>query len=978
MPEQNAQNNAGKDPMAPAGAATSPYEAVIFAMDDVVVDASVIQAYQKPKSPEVKVYPSTLSLLHRVRAGGVRTGVVSRNAREIISEAGVSDLFDAQIDNDMDTLPTGERDPAGFLGAARNLGVDPARAAVVDATPAGVQAADRAGFKYVVGVNRRGNRAALEAAGADLVVDGLEQLDLGALREDPMLLVYEGFDPAHETHREALTTVGNGYLATRGSAPESRADGVHYPATYLAGVYNRLVSVVEGEQVEDESLVNAPNWLAFDLRVEGGKWWSEGGLRVVEERRELDLRRAVLTRTVSLVDSKGRGMKIRQRRLVSMARPHLVALETRIIAQDWEGEIEIRAALDGTVENDNVGEFRALEKRHLLALKAENLGSDYLSLVVETNQSHVQIAQVARVTVSGADVTMKTETISPGLVAKHIRLLLRPNVEVIIEKVVAVATSHDRAISSPQLGALAEVKRAGDFATILSEHQRAWSDLWERFAIVTDAPKSTALVINLHVFHLLQALSPHTTELDAGVPARGLHGEGYRGHVFWDELFVFPVLNLRQPDLSHALLDYRWRRLDAARDAARAKGFRGAMFPWQSGSDGREETPVLLFNKRSGHWVPDRSHNQRHVGLAVAYNAWQHFQVTGNVSFLIERGAELIMEIARFFVSILTYDAATDRYDMDGAMGPDEYHDGYPETSEPGLRNNAYTNVFTAWVLRRAVEVVDLLGHHQCGDLFERLEFDLSEREHWEHVSSRLRVPFHDGIISQFEGYGDLKELDWNHYRATYGNIERLDLILESEGDSTNHYKLSKQADVLMLFYLFAPEEIGELFSHLGYQLEQNWIQHTVDYYLERTAHGSTLSRVAHAWALARTDRRKSWEVFREALRADLDDTQGGTTGEGVHLGAIAGTVDLLTRCYTGMTTRDGILFFDPQLPVGLGSLSFEISYCGHRIAIDLTTERLRVYLHACAAKPIRIGLAGVIHEAHPGETLELSILATS
>ena len=143
---------------------------------------------------------------------------------------------------------------------------------------------------------------------------------------------------------------------------------------------------------------------------------------------------------------------------------------------------------------------------------------------------------------------------------------------------------------------------------MLSEHEDAWQRLLQLFVVTIDGSPQVQLILNLHVFHVLQTLSPHTAELDAGVPARGLHGEGYRGHIFWDELFVLPLVTSRMPSVARALIDYRWRRLPAAREAATAAGFRGALFPWQSGSDGREETPGWLFSQRSSRWVPDYSH----------------------------------------------------------------------------------------------------------------------------------------------------------------------------------------------------------------------------------------------------------------------------------------------------------------------------------------------------------------------------------
>ena len=165
------------------------------------------------------------------------------------------------------------------------------------------------------------------------------------------------------------------------------------------------------------------------------------------------------------------------------------------------------------------------------------------------------------------------------------------------------------------------------------------------------------------------------------MPARGLHGEAYRGHIFWDELFIFPVLNLRLPMITRSLLGYRYRRLPEARHAAAAAGYAGAMYPWQSGSDGREESQRLHLNPRSGRWNPDASARAHHIGIAVAYSAWKFYQVTGDLAYLIDYGAEMLAEIARFFVSLATYDEGRDRFGIRGVIGPDEFHSGYPDST---------------------------------------------------------------------------------------------------------------------------------------------------------------------------------------------------------------------------------------------------------------------------------------------------------
>jgi trehalose/maltose hydrolase-like predicted phosphorylase len=284
------------------------------------------------------------------------------------------------------------------------------------------------------------------------------------------------------------------------------------------------------------------------------------------------------------------------------------------------------------------------------------------------------------------------------------------------------------------------------------------------------------------------------------------------------------------------------------------------MYPWQSGSNGREEAQVVHLNPLSGRWLPDASHLQRHINSAIAYNVWQYYQATGDIDFMVNYGAEMIFEISRFWASIARYDPALDRYEILGVMGPDEYHEGYLGAVAPGLDNNTYTNVMAVWVLCRALELIDLLPEPRRSELCESLSLDDTELAHWEDVSRKMRLVFHgDGVISQFEGYEDLAELDWEAYRARHGDISRLDRILESEDDTPNAYKASKQADVLMLLYLLSTDELRSIFERLGYAFEPDAIPRTIDYYLRRTSHGSTLSRVVHAWVLARSDRERSW-----------------------------------------------------------------------------------------------------------------------
>jgi alpha,alpha-trehalase len=796
-------------------------------------------------------------------------------------------------------------------------------------------------------------------------------------------VVYEGFDPAQERLREALCTLGNGYFATRGAAPESSADRTHYPGTYIAGCYDRLPSVVDGQALEHEDLVNAPNWLPLTFRTPGGQWFRLDDVEVLSYRQELDLRRGVLLRDFRVRDAAGRTTRVRSVRLVDMASSHLAALETTVTPEDWSGPLEIRAALDGRVVNDLVGRYRHLAKDHLAPVETAMVGDDGMLLKVRTRQSELVIAQAARVRVFRDDrpIGGAGEAVEePRYIARDFIVDVVAGAPVRVEKVVALYTSRDRAISECGLEARTAIERAGGFADLLRAHALAWDHLWATFdmELEVDADPvtsengalATVALVRLHIFQLLQTTSPHTKDLDVGVPARGLHGEAYRGHVFWDEVFVFPFLNLRMPEITRALLLYRYRRLDAARVAARAAGYRGAMFPWQSGSNGREETDTQFFNPRSGRWMADHSHLQRHVGAAIAYNVWQYYEVTGDLEFLVDYGAEMLLDIARFWASATTYNAALERYEIDGMMGPDEYHDRYPGAVRPGLRNNSYTNVMAVWVLSRAHAVLDVLPDNVRRRVCERLAITDQDISEWDAISRRMRLVFHaDGVLSQFEGYEALKEFDWNAYRARYGHLYRLDFILEAEGDSTIHYKLSKQPDVLMLFYLFSAAELRSVFERLGYPFDDQTIAKNISYYYPRSAHDSSLSRVADSWVLARADRPGSWDVFTEALVTDVADIQGGTTPEGIHLGAMAGTVDVLQRCYTGIELRGDVLWLEPRLPKPLRRLRLFVRYRGQSLVIDLEGDTVSVNAMHCVAPSVRVAVDGEVHHVGASQT---------
>ncbi|GAA1810762.1 beta-phosphoglucomutase family hydrolase [Nesterenkonia flava] len=928
----------------------------------------------------VQVFDSTVDLITTLRSDGIPIALVtsSRNGREVLRIAGLLDAFDVIVDG-TDALELGlpgKPNPDMFLHASILMQVEPEDAIVIEDAVSGVQAGRAGNFGMVVGLNRGEDPRRLKEGGADIVVKDLAVAKLATRTTRPYdpnwVLVYDNFDPKEEPTREVLCSMANGYWGTRGSYPGTAADATHYPGNYIAGVFNRLKTDIMGKTVETEHMVNIPDWTFLQVTPEAGTPLLPGSPELIEYRQELDMRRGLVTRIARFQDLHGRRTRVTTRQFQSLAGVHLAAMEMKIEAENWSGNINIRSMIDGRVANRNVAADRELAGNHLEPVDSREVDGETVLLETQTNQSKVQIAVATRtsVTTKGMTNPMRRPVLEGDLVAGHdISLQVEAGQPVKIEKIAAVSNSHDHAISTVWHNAVKRVQRASRFRELLTYHEEMWGALWHRFAVsIGPGHSRQQLALNLHTFHVLQTAFGARRDLDASLPARGLSGEGYRGHLFWDEMFMYPMLTLRRPELTRGILMYRFRRLSEARAAARAEGYEGAMFPWQAGSDGREETPTELWNPRSQMWMPDNSHRQRHVSLAIAYSVLQYFEATQDYTFLSDYGGEMLVEISRFFVSMTTYDAEADRYDIEGVMGPDEYHDGYPDTPGSGLRNNAYTNVLAAWVLRHTARLVRELDSRD-DPLSEWLDIYEDELEKWDHIAQRLRLHFHqDGVISQFDGYEDLMEFDWEGYRAKYGNIGRLDLILQAEGDATNRYKLSKQADVLMLCYIFSASELIETLDYMGYDLTMEDFRKTVEYYLARSSHGSTLSRLVHGWVAARFDRAGSWNLFKEALEADLSDTQGGTTREGIHLGAMAGTVDMVIRCYGGVETRADALWLHPLLPDELPEVTFRMRYRNQPILVHINHEHVTLKLSEGSAEPIDVNVEGKPKTLTPGE----------
>jgi trehalose/maltose hydrolase-like predicted phosphorylase len=432
---------------------------------------------------------------------------------------------------------------------------------------------------------------------------------------------------------------------------------------------------------------------------------------------------------------------------------------------------------------------------------------------------------------------------------------------------------------------LAAAEAAG-FDRLIAEQRAAWARRWDRADIVIDGDRDLQFAIRFALFHLMSTVADRG---EAPVGARGLSGRGYRGHVFWDsDVFVLPFLAATHPAAARAMLEYRIRRLDAARAAAARHGLRGARFPWESAADGTDVTPTFAALP-DGQILQVRTGDcEEHITADVAWAATCYLDWTDDAEFAAGPGREILLETARYWASRIRVDPAG-RGHIYGVIGPDEYH-------EP-VDDNAFTNVMARWNLKRAAEL------------------DGAEAPAWRQLAAGLV----DGldptsrIYEQFAGFFDLEPL----LIADIAPRRPISAELLLGPQRTREAQVVKQADVLMLHHL-VPDEVAA--DSLGPNL---------DFYEPRTAHGSSLSPAVHASLLARAGRfREALAALRIAARIDLDDLTGTTAG-GLHLATMGSLWQALTVGFAGVRPRDGVLVVDPRLPPQWRGLHLRLTFRG-------------------------------------------------
>lgn len=729
------------------------------------------------------------------------------------------------------------------------------------------------------------------------------------------ILTVDGWVPGREPGIEAVFALVNGYLGTRAALEEG--SDVSDPATFINGVFDTVTEEVMQAAATPEhqiiaaptpELVVAPDWSKLRLTVEGEPLKIDSA-ELLEQRRTLDMRRGVLIREW-LIRSGTRTTRLRSLRLASLDDRHVLGQVLELTPEDWSGRLEVEAIVDGDVTNDG-------GVRHLTDHQNWRVDEGLL-LTTETVSKRIRLSFATGATLrerDGGELPSEDASTSTALVQRW-SFDAAQGRSYTMRKIVTVFTSRDD--PDPDARAVEKLEEAvgTGMPTLLERSAQAWAARWDSADVEIYGDDDTQRKARFAIYHLIGCANPEDEY--ASVGARSLTGERYKGHVFWDtEIFVLPFFVYTHPPTARALLMYRYHTLPAARERARAMGYRGALYAWESTDTGADVTPPFVYNSAGERLEILTGLQEHHISADVAYAIWQYWRVTRDEAFFSNAGAEMMLEIARFWASRAAR-GEDGRYHIRKVIGPDEFHEHADD--------NAFTNLMAQWALRRGLETVEWLRKHhpdRWRELAGRIGLDESELALWEEVAVGLVDNFdpETNLFEQHSGYFELEDIDLRDFEP---RTKSLDAILG--WSRLTRSQIIKQADVIMLLFLLGdkyPREVHEA---------------NFRFYEPRTTHDSSLSPSFHALAAARAgDLETARRYFERAANLDLDFAHGVTAAGGVHIAALGGMWHAMVFGFGGMYVEDEGPRFEPHVPEDWQTLHFSVLWRGLQLWVSTT-----------------------------------------
>lgn len=680
------------------------------------------------------------------------------------------------------------------------------------------------------------------------------------LSPNKWLIKEDGWDPKLQGVRETQFTLGNGFICTRGVLEEIPYDA--YPGTYMAGIYDKTTAQVP-------EIVNLPNPVNFKIICNGEKL-DIGAMDVLKHERILDMGKGLLVRKTLYSNSKKERLLYQSMRFITMHDKNIGAIQIYLTALDASTDITIVAGADTSITNRGV--LTEGRKRHFRVVEMKE---DYIC--IEIFESKKKIVYQTELYALNKD---KIRLIPREAHSFHLRK--GRTISFILVFSISLNTQNSK---MPRVS----------FNKLLKRHIDTWEKKWDTANVEINGDPDIDKAMRFNIYHMLIA-TPYNGN---SVGARTLSGEGYRGHIFWDaEIFLMPFYLYTNPQASKSMLMYRNNRLNPARQIAKQKGYKGAMFPWESADTGFESTPTW-FKDLDGSIIRIYTMEmEHHITADIAYGVNQYWIATGDIEFMLRYGLEIMFETARFWRSRVSGNS------IKHVIGPDEFH--------INVNNNAYTNIMAKWNLKTASLLYDELIKkypREVSRTLKRINLSRKEIDRWDEAAEKILIPKRDKLIEAFSGYFKKKEFRITSLDNNLMPVFPKGMLLSKIGQT----KLVKQADVVMLLHL-----LSGLFD-----FETKKINY--EYYNKRSLHKSSLSPSIYAAVGAEIgDITRAYQYFTVSCLADLNDMHGNTN-EGIHAASCGGTWQALIMGFCGMHIKNGVIGFNPRLPKHWKSVRFKI-----------------------------------------------------
>lgn len=756
------------------------------------------------------------------------------------------------------------------------------------------------------------------------------------LSEQEWLVEETAFNKHKLNAFETNFTIGNGYLGTRGSLEEGHQAG--FSGTYINGVFDNFDSFII-------DMVNAPDWTAFSVWVQGEKL-SLHTCEILDYYRALDLKQGLLYRKTRFKDRKGRITNYESIRYANFKNKNQFEIKVNIIPENYSGKIKVEAPIDGHVFNLDLEP--AYKEKPIFTpevqwdkwTKSKHLGfvdsgetESGVYLQMKTLERPYQVIYSSNLSIKNNEAKAYNQ-FDYEKINQTIEFIATENTTYEFEKVVSIFTSRD--VEKQQLKSVSESllkeSLSLNFKGRFNSHAKVWQDKWNDSNIEIQGDDEANNAVKFNIYHLLICANEH--DYKANVGAKSLSGEGYKGHIFWDtEIFLLPFYIYTQPETAKALIMYRYNTMQDAKQYAKENGCEGARFAWEATDTGQEATPPWTADGVHRIWCGER---ELHITSAVVFGVLSYYQITKDIDFFLDYGLEILFETSRFWNSRLEFNKKEDRYELNNVEGPDEFHEL--------VNNNVYTNWLTKWSLEQSYNFYNEFEKtepQKLQKLTSKLNITKKEVEEWNTKSSKIYIPFDEKkkLVEEFEGYFKLKEVPITVWDEN---------AMPVYPDGYDHFNchettLIKQPDVLMLMYLL-PDEFTSEIKKINY-----------DYYEQRTMHKSSLSPSIHTiMGIETQNYERAFQYFNRSAFVDLVDNQGNTNW-GMHIASAGGTWQAIVNGFGGMRIKNEQLTFKPWLPKTWQSIQFKIKWQKDEIEIHISQKKIHFKLNSLSNQNLNI-----------------------